>query len=360
MSKDYYKILGVDRNASQDDIKKAFRKMAHEHHPDKAHGDEAKFKEANEAYQVLGDQKKKAQYDQFGAGFENMGGGGGHQGFNGFGGGDFNINMDDLGDLFGGFGDIFGFGGGRSDNGGGARQKRGRDLQLAMTIEFMEAVFGVEKEISLRKKTKCSHCNGNGAEPGSNIETCKTCGGHGQVRQAQRTVFGTMQVQVTCPECHGEGKTYSKKCTVCRGSGATDENIKFKAKIPAGIDNGESIRLAGFGEAGERGGMAGDLYLKIRVTPDRRFEREGLDIKTKAEISFSLAALGGKIEVETVHGKISLKIPEGTQASTTFKIKGKGVQGLRGGIGDHYVKLHVKTPTGLSKKQKQLLAEMGL
>lgn len=361
MGKDYYKTLGVDKGASQDEIKKAFRQKAHQCHPDKTGGDEAKFKEINEAYQVLGDQKKRAQYDQFGSAFEHGQAGGGFQGFDGFrdfsgAANGFNINMDDLGEMFGGFGDIFGFGGG---GGRGRRAHRGRDIQMILEIDFLDAVFGADKEVSLKKTVKCDHCSGNGAEPGSKIETCKTCNGTGRVIRVQRTILGNMQVQSTCEACNGEGKTYNQRCTKCHGAGARQENVSLKIKIPAGIDNGESIRLSGQGEAGEKGAASGDLYLQIRVRPDKRFVRDGYDIKSKAEINFTQAALGDKIEVETVEGVVKLSVPDGTQSGTIFKLKGKGVQKLQSyGRGDHLVEVVVKTPTRLDRRQKELLREL--
>lgn len=363
MAKDYYKLLGVNNNASQDDIKKAFRKLAHEHHPDKKHGNEEKFKEINEAYQVLGDANKRAKYDQYGSAFEHGQAGGGAQGFEGFSGfssDGFNVNMEDLGDMFGGLGDMFGFGSARGGQ-GRAKNKRGNDLEVVIAIDFLEAVFGIEKEMKLNKHVQCSHCHGNGIEPGAKIETCQTCGGKGQVNKIQRTIFGQMQVQMTCADCGGEGKTYSQKCSKCGGSGVLKEEVKIKVKIPAGIDDGQSIRLAGQGEAGQKGGGAGDLYLRIKVNKDKRFQREGYDILTKAEIGFTQAALGGKIEIETVDGRVTLKIPEGTQSGTVFKLKGRGVNRLhQGGRGDQLITVAVKTPTRLSKKQKQLLEEFGL
>lgn len=352
MSKDYYKILGVDKGASQDEIKKAFRKKAHEYHPDKATGDEAKFKEANEAYQVLSNEQKRAQYDQFGSDFANGAGGG----FGGFDAGGMNINMDDLGDIFGGLGDMFGFGGGGRSR---TRSRVGSDIQLILDIEFNEAVFGTEKEISFQKKVKCDHCKGNGAEPGTKIDTCKTCGGTGRVTRVQRTMLGNMQVQATCNDCQGEGKTYSQKCSKCGGSGVSIETVKLKVKIPAGIDTGEVIRLTGQGEAGERGAAAGDLYLKANIKPAQGFVRDGYDIKSKSEINFAQAALGDKIDVETVDGSVKLKIPVGTQSGTIFRLKGKGVTKLRGtGRGDQMVEVIVVTPTDLNRKQKGMLKEI--
>lgn len=380
MSKDYYDILGVNRNASQEEIKKAFRKKAHQYHPDKANGDEAKFKEVNEAYQVLGDAQRRAQYDQFGSAFEHAQAGGGFSGFEGF--RDFagfangfstkgrpasgwNIDIDDLGDIFGGLGDIFGFSTGHRKT----RARRGSDIQVILTIDFNEAVFGIEKEISLKKTVKCDRCHGNCAEPGSKIETCKVCGGSGRVNRVQRTILGNMQIQMTCENCDGEGKSYSQKCSKCSGTGTCQETVNLKVKIPAGIDNGEIIRLSGQGEVGAKGASAGDLYLKVRVKPDRRFERDGYDVKSKAEINFSQAALGDKIKVDTVDGPVKLKIPVGTQSGTVFKLRGRGVTKLpgrgpfgstQGKRGDQLVEVIVKTPGNLSKKQKDLLKDLNL
>ncbi len=370
MSKDYYNILGVDKNASQDEIKKAFRKKAHQYHPDKKGGDEAKFKEVNEAYQVLGNEKKRAQYDQFGSAFEHAQAGGGFHGFEGF--RDFsnfsegfNVDMSDLGDIFGGIGDIFGFGGGR----GRARTKKGADIQVSLTVEFNEAVFGAEKEIRLNKTVQCDKCEGSGAEPGSKIETCKTCGGKGQTTRTQRTIFGNIEVQMTCSDCSGEGRAYSQKCAKCRGLGVYRDTVNLKVKIPAGINDGGVIRLTGQGEQGRKGAPAGDLYIQVRVKKDARFERVGDDIVSEADISFTQAALGDKIDIETVDGPVKLKIPEGTQSGTSFRMRGKGVPhlkgkgpfgGAHGKRGDHIVKVHVKTPRNLSRKQKKLLRELGI
>jgi len=372
MSKDYYKTLGVAKNASQDEIKKAFRQKAHQHHPDKAGGNEAKFKEINEAYQVLGDTNKRSQYDQYGSTFEQARAGGGFSGFEGFRDfsgftNGFNVNMDDLGDMFGGLGDIFGFSNTRSRR--GTRTKRGNDIQVTLTIEFNEAVFGTEKEISLKKNVQCHRCSGSGAEPGTTAETCKTCGGHGQVTKVQRTIFGNIQVQMTCSDCAGEGKTLKQNCADCRGSGIINEIVSLKVKIPAGIDDSETIRLSGQGEAGGKGGPAGDLYLKIKVNTDYRFERQDYNILSQVEISFTQAALGAKIDVETVDGPVVLKIPEGTQSSKVFVLRGKGIPRLRGQgyfgsaqgkRGDHLVEVKVKTPTYLTKKQKELLKDLGI
>jgi len=356
MSKDYYNILEVDKNATQDEIKKAFRKKAHQCHPDKDGGCEEKFKEINAAYQVLGNEQKRQQYDQFGSSFD-QGGGAGPGGYEdmfrqaGQGGG-FNVNMDDLGDIFNMF-----TGGGQTRS----RQRastRGSDIEARMVIDFKDAVFGSEKKINLRKNVTCSKCSGNGAEPGTKIETCSTCRGTGQVTRVQKTILGNIQSAYTCSDCQGEGKKAEKKCSQCHGAGITRESKEIKFKVPAGINNGETIRLSGEGEAGARGGMAGDLYIHFQIKPDSRFRREDDDIVSTEIIGIAQASLGDKIEVETIDGKVSLKIPAGTQSGKIFKLKGKGVTHLRGvGRGDHLVKVEVQIPETLTKKQKELLEE---
>jgi molecular chaperone DnaJ len=362
MSKDYYKILGVDKNASQEDVKKAFRKLAHEYHPDKKGGNEAKFKEINEAYQVLGDANKRTKYDQFGSAFEHGQAGGGFSGFEGFRdfsgfASGFDINMNDLGDMFGGLSDVFGFGGNRRQN----RSRKGSDIQILLTINFKEAVFGAEKEINLQKTIQCDKCRGQGHGPETTAETCKACGGKGSTIKIQRTILGQMQVRMACSDCEGEGKIYKEKCSKCGGAGLAREQAELKIKIPAGIDDGESIRLTGQGEAGQKGGRAGDLYLKIKILEDKRFKRENINILSEINISFTQASLGDKIEVETIDGLVKLKIPEGTQSGAIFKLKGKGVPRLQGyGRGDHLVKIIIKTPTNLTRKQKELLKEINL
>ena len=368
MSKDYYKTLGVEKTASDDELKKAFLKLAHQYHPDKNGGKDDKFKEINEAYQVLGNAEKRKQYDQFGQTFSGAGAGaGGYQG--GFGGfqngyGGMNINMDDLGDLgemFGGLGDIFGFGSARGGQGRRRGPRRGSDIEAAMTIDFMEAVFGAEKEVTLKKKIVCTKCAGSGAEPGAKVENCTTCKGAGRVRRLQRTILGSIQTETTCPDCAGEGKTVSQKCSACRGAGVVYDTVKFKVKIPAGVDNGGRIRIPGYGEAGEKNAQAGDLFLEIKVRPSEKFERDDYDILTKKEIAFSQAALGDKVEVETVYGPVDLKIPEGTQSGTVFKLKNKGVGYTDGRTkGDHLVTVIIKTPKNLTKKQKESLKELGI
>jgi molecular chaperone DnaJ len=365
MSKDYYKILGVDKSASQDDIKRAFLKLAHQHHPDKNDGKDEKFKEINEAYQAVGNPEKRKQYDQFGsAGPGGFGGGqGGYGGFGGFQNGGMNINMDDLGEMFGdfgGLGDIFGFGGGR---GQGRRRgpQKGSDIEAAITIDFMEAITGLEKEVTLKKKVTCSKCGGSGAEPGAKVEQCSTCKGHGRVRRVQQTILGNIQTETACPDCRGEGQTVSQKCQDCHGAGTVYDTVKFNVKIPAGVDNGGRLRISGYGEAGEKGAPSGDLFIEIRVRPSEKFERDDYDILTKLEITFAQAALGAKVEVETVYGPVELKIPEGTQSGTVFKLKNKGVAYQDGHTkGDHLVTVIIKTPKNLNKKQKEILKELGV
>ena len=355
MSKDYYKDLGVDKGASADEIKAAFRKKAHEHHPDKG-GDEAKFKEINEAYQVLGNAEKRKQYDQFGSSFQNgQAGGFGGQGFGGFDG--VNINMEDLGDIFGGFGDIFGFGG----NSGRRGPEQGRNLEMRLTVDFLDAIHGTETEISFPHLKICNTCKGSGHAVGAKIETCSTCGGKGSVSRVQRTILGAIQTQAICPDCHGEGKRASASCPDCQGKGRSKQTETVKVKIPAGINDNESIRLAGYGDAGEKGAPAGDLFLRIKVAAHPEFQREGDDIYSEADISMVQAALGDTIAVKTAHGSVKLKIPEGTQPQTIFRLKDKGAPRIHGrGQGDHFVKIKVKIPKSLNKTQRQLLADLKL
>jgi len=354
MGKDYYKILDVDKGASQEDIKKAFRKLAHKHHPDKEGGDEAKFKEINEAFQVLGNPEKRRQYDQFGTTFD-QGGPGFSAGGGPFGGG-FQGAGFDMGDLSDILGDLFG---GAAGFGGRTRTKRGSDIEVDAEIEFKDAVFGKDEFLNLYKNAKCENCKGNAAEPGTKISTCPTCGGSGQVQSVQRTVFGSFQSVRPCTDCHGEGKKPEKPCQKCNGTGITKQSQQIKIKIPAGIDNGEVIKLVGQGEEGAYGGRAGDLYIHVHVRPDERFKRDGLNIISQEHITFSQAALGDKIDVLTLDGKVSLKIPAGTQGGQIFKLKGKGVPPLKGGSrGDHLVEILVIVPKKLSKEQKKLIEEL--
>ncbi len=358
MAKDYYHILGVPKTASADEIKKAFRKLAHQHHPDKHGGTDAKFKELNEAYQVLGNADKRKQYDQFGANFEQAGAPGGFnwQDFSragqggGFGGGSANFDFGDLGDIFGDF-----FGGGRS----GTRRagpRRGADVQFVTAVDFREAVFGVEKTLRFEKDIVCSRCKGSGAEPGAKITTCATCNGQGHVEQMQRTFLGAMRSVVTCPTCGGEGKTTDKVCTRCQGQGHEQGVRELKVNIPAGIDDGQTIRLSSEGEPGAKSGTPGDLLLTVQVRPDRVFKRQGYNLSTTKEISLALATLGGKVRLATLDGDVHMKVPEGTQSGKVFKLDSKGVPHVRGkGRGDLLVTIHVQTPAKLSRNQREAL-----
>ena len=352
MSKrDYYEVLGVDKNATPDEIKKAYRKLARQYHPDVNKDSDAaeKFKEVKEAYEVLSDEGKRAQYDRYGHADPNQGFGG-FGGFSGGGGG-----FED----FGGFGDIFDmfFGGGGSRRNPNAPQ-RGADLQYTMTIEFKEAVFGKETDIEIPRTENCDHCHGSGARPGTHPETCSTCRGTGQQEVVQNTAFGRIVNRRVCPTCSGTGKIIREKCSHCAGTGKVKKRRKIHIKIPAGIDDGSQLRVSGEGESGIRGGSPGDLYVVVHVKPHDFFEREGDDIYCEVPITFTQAALGDEIEVPTLTGKVKLKIPAGTQTNTYFRLKGHGVPRLRGiGQGDQHVKVVVVTPTKLSEKQKELLRE---
>jgi molecular chaperone DnaJ len=365
MSKDYYNILGVGKDASDDEIKKAYRKLAHKYHPDKSGGDEARFKEVNEAYQVLSDKEKRGQYDQFGQTFEQAQRAGGFSGFEGF--RDFSSFAEGFDFNFGGgrggfsdiFGDIFEQAGFGSRGRRGTRRYRGEDIQVDMEITFSEMAHGVEKEIDLYKRVKCSKCHGEGMEPDSKKVECSKCKGEGEVHVSRRTILGTFSQASVCPECAGEGKVPEKKCKKCGGDGRVREHEKIKVKIPAGIKNGQSVRLEGLGEAGEKGGETGDLYVNVHVIPDKRFSREGDDVRSAVEISFSQAALGDKISVETISGEVKLKIPAGTQSGEIFRLKGHGVKHLsRFGHGDHYVRIQVVTPKSLTREQRDLLERL--
>lgn len=350
MSKDYYNILGVDKNADQESIKTAFRKKAHQYHPDKG-GDEEKFKEINEAYQILGNVDKRQKYDQYGsAAFSGAG-----QGFSSQG---FNMNFEDLNDIFSGFGDWFGFG--SSGMNYESKAKR-QDLEMSINISFMEAALGTEKEISYERMGACQECQGSGAKKGTELENCPTCSGRGKISRIQRTILGAMQMESICSDCQGRGKKPKQYCSHCRGQGSAREKLKFKVKIPAGIDNGESIRIPNKGEIDALNSRAGDLYLRIIISEHKHFKRQGSDIFTQETINFSQAAAGDKIDIETIKGPVKLKIPEGTQPGTKFRLKDKGLAKIRGrGFGDHYVLIKIKIPKGLSKKQKKALEELNI
>lgn len=355
--RDYYEVLGVAKSASADEIKKAFRKLAVQFHPDKTGGDDTKFKEVNEAYEVLKDQQKRQRYDQFGhAGVGGAAGGGNpFDGFDFGGAGGQNVHFD-FGD--GGLGDIFGqfFGGGASA-GQSARTRRGNDVETSVTLDFNEAVFGVEKKITLDMLDECSHCHGERAEPGHSMKTCETCKGSGQIPRIMNTMFGQIQQSVVCQTCEGRGRIPEKACSVCKGAGTERRKQSITLKIPAGIDDGATIRLRERGEA-VAGGAKGDLYVHIRVKADKQFTREGDIILSEEQISMVDAALGTEIDVMTVDGKVRMKVPAGTQSGTDFKLSSHGVPHAgRDSRGPHIVSIVVETPTKLSKKQKDLLEQ---
>lgn len=360
MGKDYYQILGVDKNASEADIKKAFRKKAHELHPDKKGGDEKSFKDVNEAYGVLGDKDRRAKYDQFGsAAFENGGFNPGAGGFGGgFGGFDFNnagfnMNVEDFGDLGDILGGMFGFGG------RGGRGKRGRDLELEIDLDFKEAVFGTEKEVAIYTNAECETCKGKGAAPDAKIEKCAKCDGRGKVNVQQRTMLGVINTIATCPDCHGKGEKADKACQICQGSGIQKKERKLNINIPAGMSNGEALKLGGQGDFPGVGGRAGDLYIRVKVRPHAQFTRDDHNILSTVNVPFTIMALGGKIDVETVDGSVVLKIPAGTEAKSTFKLRGKGVPYMSGyGRGDHMVTVMPEVPKKLSRDQKKLLEQL--
>ncbi|HEY4964336.1 MAG TPA: molecular chaperone DnaJ [Candidatus Saccharimonadales bacterium] len=346
--RDYYEVLGISKGASADEIKTAFRRAAIEHHPDRG-GDEAKFKEINEAYEVLKDPEKRQRYDQFG----HAGVGGDPSG--GFGGYSQGQNMNfDFGDL--GLGDIFNsfFGGGRGQS---ERQKRGNDVEATIEITFEQAVFGAEVPLNLNLEDTCEHCKGTTAEPGHDLKTCETCGGKGQVVSVTRTIFGNIQQASICPTCGGSGKVPEMACTVCKGRGTVQKKQGINLKIPAGIDDGTTIRLREHGEA-IANGPKGDLYVNVRVKAHKHFTREGDLILSTEHLQMVDAALGAEIDVETVDGKITMKVPAGTQTGSDFKLSGRGVPHLKGsGRGAHIVTLVIDTPTKLSKDQERLLKE---
>jgi molecular chaperone DnaJ len=343
--RDFYEILGVAKNASEDDIKKAYRKLAMKYHPDRNPDNkeaEEKFKEVKEAYEMLTNPEKREAYDRYGhAGVDpNMGGGGGGFGAGGFG--------DAFGDIFG---DIFGGGRGRSS---GPQVYRGADLRYNLEITLEQAAHGYETTIRVPSWDKCDTCHGSGAKPGTSPVTCTTCSGHGQVRMQQ----GFFSIQQTCPKCHGSGKIIPEPCAACGGAGRIKRNKTLEVKIPAGIDNGMRIRSTGNGEPGTNGGPSGDLYVEIHIKPHPVFQREGDDLHCEMPISFAKAALGGEIEVPTLTGKVSFTVPEGTQTGKTFRLKGKGVKGVRSGYtGDLFCHVVVETPVKLTDKQKELLRE---
>ena len=352
--RDYYEVLGVDKTASDDEIKSAFRRQAKKYHPDLHPDDkeaEAKFKEVNEAYEVLSNADKRAKYDQFGhAAFDPAAGGGYSEAWSGFGGGS----------PFGGFGDIFGDIFGRSQTRSNPNAPtRGENLRQTLTITFEEAAFGCEKEIQYRREENCSQCGGTGAAPGSSPQTCPTCGGRGQVTRVQNTILGTMQTTVPCSTCNGTGRIIKDPCKACGGSGRVRNIQKRKIKIPAGIDDGQTIRISGGGDDGLRGGPKGDLHIGIRVKPHKRFVRDGADIHQNVSIPVTTAILGGAINIPTLENDVKLTIPEGTPTQKTFRMKGFGIQKLnQNEKGDMYVNITVEIPRKLNEKQRELVARL--
>ena len=353
--RDYYEVLGVDKNADEAALKKAYRALAKKYHPDLHPDDkeaEQKFKEASEAYAVLSDPEKRRQYDQFGhAAFEGGAGGAGYGGF------DFS-NMGDLNDIFG---DIFGdlFGGGRSRSRSYNSPMQGAHIQTSVRISFLEAITGCEKEITINQKDECPTCHGTGAKPGTSPVTCTRCKGQGHIMITQQTLFGMAQTMGTCPECGGSGKIIKERCSTCYGSGYKTTRRTLKVSIPAGIDDGQIIRQRGQGDPGTNGGPRGDLRVEVRVAPSAEFARSDMDIYSSTDISFAQAALGGDIRIHTVDGDVMYTVRPGTQPGTRIRLKGKGVPSLRSASvrGDHYVTLNVKVPTKLSEEAKQALRE---
>jgi molecular chaperone DnaJ len=347
---DHYTTLGVERGATAEDIKKAYRKLAHKHHPDKDGGDEEKFKEVNSAYQVLGDEKKKSQYDQFGSSFEDAGGGGAGP----FGGAGFNVNVDDLGDL----GSIFDqfFNRGRSES---SQAKRGNDVSVDISVSFEESAKGVKRDIAHRIYQTCSHCRGNKAEPGTPIKKCATCDGKGSVSKTRQTMLGVFAQEVKCATCQGEGSKVETSCTDCRGEGRKMEERTLTVDIPAGIGDQQTIRLTGKGEAPAGQGVPGDLYVSVHVQPHSTLKRDGNNAVSSVSISYIDAALGTTLKVKTLDGENNLTVPAGTQPGTRFTLSDLGFPSLETSRrGDHIITTQVDIPKKLSRKQKELLDQL--
>ena len=351
-NRDYYEVLGVSKNASEDEIKRAYKKLARKYHPDMNPGDkeaEEKFKEANEANEVLSNPEKKAKYDQFGFAGVDPNYGAGQGGYGGAGGFDFG----DLGDIFGSFfGGGFGGGGRRNPN----APQRGESIRASLSVEFTEAAFGCEKSITIDRFEQCPTCKGKGCAPGTTPEVCTQCHGTGTVTQAQRTPFGMMQSQTVCPKCRGKGQIIHQPCPDCRGAGVVRKRRTIQVNIPAGIDNGQTISLRGQGHSGKNGGPAGDLLITVMVRPHEIFRRDGTAVFCEAPITFTQAVLGGTLEIPTIDGKVKYDIPEGTQTGTVFRLRGKGIPVLNGrGRGDQYVTVNIETPRNLNREQKEAL-----
>lgn len=355
MPKDLYALLGLSRDASQEDVKKAYRRLSKEWHPDKHKGDKAaetKFKEINEAYEVLGNAEKRRMYDQFGS-TNGRPGGGGAEGFGGF---DFSGFANAQGGVD--FSDIFQSFFGGNAAGGGRRREQGRTLEVEVMVDLADVLHTAKRQFSLRRLRTCDTCQGSGAEPGSEVVTCDTCGGTGQVTRTANSFFGQIQQRTVCPDCQGAGKRPKQPCQVCNGEGRTAETSPVDIEIPAGIEDGQTLRIRGQGEAGRRGGEAGDLFVHVRVKDDPRFERHGPDIRSAKTIPVIVALLGGEADIETLHGPVTMKIAEGTQPGQILRIKGKGLPVLSSSrLGDHYVELQIDIPTKLSRAERKVLEE---
>jgi molecular chaperone DnaJ len=355
MAKDYYQTLGIDKQASKDDIKKAFRTLAHKYHPDKKEGDEAKFKEISEAYSVLSDDKKRAEYDAYGRVFSGAGPQGAQSGFEGFDfsqfggfgqgqGFEFDIN-----DIFGGFGDIFG--------GRGSQQSRGRDISIDLELSFRESVFGLTRKVLITKDSTCSRCDGSGAEPGTKTKDCPTCNGKGQIVESRRSPFGTFSVSSTCPNCKGRRVVPEKPCTECSGTGVENRQEEITVVIPPGLDNGQVIRLAGLGEAIAQG-ATGDLYVKVHVRPDKKFRKEGFNIVMDLPIKISDALTGATYDIETLDGTTSIQVPPLRSTDEILRLKGKGVPLEKNRRGDLLIRVKLEFPQKLSREAKALLEKL--
>ena len=357
MTRDYYKILGVPRNASKEEVKKAYHRLAHQFHPDKKGGNEGKFKEINEAYQVLGDEAKRAQYDRFGTVFEHGRGPeqGGFEWAGGFPfGGGFGADFD-FGDIFEDVFSGFGFGGVDTRR----RSKKGRDIQIEFEIPFEEIIFGGRHSVDINKVSVCEHCQGSGAEPGAKMQKCGTCQGRGRVERTQRTFLGALSQITACPACQGRGEMPEQVCRECGGKGALKRLETLEIFIPKGVEDGEQLKISGKGEASPFGGVPGDLYVKVRVQPDKAFRRQGDDLIMQLPIKFTQAALGDSVDVQTPDSAIKLKIPEGTESGDILKIRGKGVPLARGyGRGDLLVEIKVLTPRHLSKQAREVVERL--
>lgn len=360
MSKDYYEILGVNKSASKEEIKKAFYKLAHKYHPDKKEGNEAKFKQVNEAYQVLSDESKRSKYDQFGSQYENMGNAGGYQGggwggfdfsgASGFGNGSAEFDFGNLNDIFS---DFFGGGG----FGGRREQRRGRDISTEIQISFSDSIFGTNRKILITKTSNCLICKGSGAKVGSKMETCKTCNGQGKLHESKRSFLGTISTTKICETCFGSGQVPKEVCEKCKGRGVMRLEEEISIIIPAGIRDGEMIRMTGMGEAISKG-TAGDLYIKINVAPHPVFKREGHDLVMKLDLKLSDALLGMEYGVDTLDGKINVKIPEGVSINEVLRVRGKGVPINKSKRGDLLIKLNIKLPSKISRKSRELIEEL--